>query len=163
LSSPPFPSQSSPPLCRTHSHVLARRGSALPNPCLVLTEGAGAFRPLNTGHKGGPSGPGFLFRRHNRTVSAPSSAQAFPSQTSDPKYPHKFVIPTAAQRSGGICCLSGPAIIPRVATITTRAFEQLPHPSQSWAEAHDENAAGVWKDMIAAWESSGQQREFGKR
>ena len=33
----------------------------------------------------------------------------------------------------------------------------------AWAEAHDENAAGVWKDMIAAWESSGQQREFGKR
>jgi hypothetical protein len=32
-----------------------------------------------------------------------------------------------------------------------------------WAEAYDENAAGVWKYMIAAWESSGQEREFGKR
>jgi len=23
-----------------------------------------------------------------------------------------------------------------------------------WYEAHDENAAGVWNDMIEAWESS---------
>jgi hypothetical protein len=51
-------------------------------------EEAGAFRPLNTGHKGGPLGPGFLFCRHNRTVSAPSSAQAFPSPKVSPQTRH---------------------------------------------------------------------------
>lgn len=28
-----------------------------------------------------------------------------------------------------------------------------------WAEANDENASGVWRDMIEAWESSRQQGE----
>lgn len=35
-----------------------------------------------------------------------------------------------------------------------------------WYEAHDENAAGTWRDMIEAWEletSSLQQGEVGQR
>jgi hypothetical protein len=29
-----------------------------------------------------------------------------------------------------------------------------------WYEAHDENAAGTWRDMIEAWELSQKQREL---
>ncbi len=29
-------------------------------------------------------------------------------------------------------------------------------------EAHDENAAGTWRDMIEAWELSRQHRELGQ-
>jgi hypothetical protein len=83
--------------------------------CFVLAEGAGAFSP------------GFLFRRHNRTFSATSSAPAFASTASDPRYPHKFVIPTAAQRSGGICCLPkrcNPTTRRNTATATAFPFER---------------------------------------
>lgn len=34
---------------------------------------------------------------------------------------------------------------------------------EGWYEASAENAAGVWRDMIAAWESSAKKREIGKR
>jgi hypothetical protein len=32
-----------------------------------------------------------------------------------------------------------------------------------WFEANEENAVGVWRDMIEAWKSSSQQREVDER
>ena len=31
-----------------------------------------------------------------------------------------------------------------------------------WYEAHDEDAAGCWREMILAWESSVKEREVGQ-
>ena len=31
-----------------------------------------------------------------------------------------------------------------------------------WYEAHDENALGVWRDVIEAWESTLEDRELGQ-
>jgi hypothetical protein len=33
--------------------------------------------------------------------------------------------------------------------------------AEGWYEAHEENAAGVWRAMIEAWELSQKQREVG--
>ena len=31
-----------------------------------------------------------------------------------------------------------------------------------WASANEEDAAGVWRDMIEVWESASKQREIGQ-
>jgi hypothetical protein len=45
------------------------------------------------------------------------------------------------------------AVVPRV---PTKAMLE-----EGWYEAHEENAAGVWEDMIKAWETERLDREQG--